>query len=180
VCGLKGGGFIISNKVVHLSLLDVCLRLRLRVSSDSINLDDVFVESKCRKLLNNEIVDVEMLYDFLRRCRESVSLGDYCRLYIVLGMLEFLIPSRKGTIFPMLFTIVDDLSGLGKYNWGGLVCEHLVGSICNASMFLQEKGKKRHFHIVGCEYLLQVICNELVWIEMCIVWNTKKCICSLM
>jgi len=72
--------------------------------------------SKCRKLLNNEIVDVEMLYDFLRRCRESVSPEDYCRLYIVLGISEFLIPSRKGTIFPMLFTIVDDLSSLGKYN----------------------------------------------------------------
>jgi len=54
---------------------------------------------------------------------------------------------------------MDDLRGLGKYNWGGLVYEHLVESICNASIFLQEKGKKRHFHIVGCVYLLQVISN---------------------
>jgi len=145
VCGLKGGGVIISNKVVRLSLLDSCLGLRLRVASHSIKLDDVFVESKCRKLLNNEIVDVEMLYDFLKRCRESVSPEDYYRLYIVLGISEFLIPSRKRTIFPMLFTIVDDLSGLGKYSWGELVYEQLVGSICNASMFLQDKGKKRHF-----------------------------------
>jgi len=57
---------------------------------------------------------------------------------------------------------VDDLISLGKYNWGGLVYEKLVGSICNASMFLKEKGKKRHFHILGCVYLLQVIHNELV------------------
>jgi len=138
------------------------LGLRLQVVGHSIKLDDVFVENKCRKLLNNKIVDVEMLYDFLRRCRESISLEDYYRLYIVLGISEFLIPSRKGTIFHMLFTIVDDLSGLGKYNWGGLVYEQLVGSICNASMFLQDKGKKRHFHIVGCVYLLQVIFNEFV------------------
>jgi len=68
-----------------------------------------------------------MLYDFLR-CKESVSPEDYCRLYIVLGISEFLIPSRKGTIFPMLFAIVDDLSGLGKYNCGGLVYEPLVGA----------------------------------------------------
>jgi len=66
VCGLRGRGFIISNKVVRLSLLDVCLGLGLRVVGHSIKLDDVFVESKCRKLLNNEIVDVEMLYDFLK------------------------------------------------------------------------------------------------------------------
>jgi len=77
---------MISNKVVRLSLLDVCLGLGLRVAGHNIKLDDVFVESKCRKLLNNEIVDVEMLYDFLKRCRESVSPEDYCRLYIILGI----------------------------------------------------------------------------------------------
>ena len=73
MCGLKGGGFIISNKVVRLSLLDVCLGLGLRVAGDSIKLDDVFVKSKCRKLLNNDIVDIEMLYDFLKRCRSLLA-----------------------------------------------------------------------------------------------------------
>jgi len=56
---VKSGGFIISNKVVRLSLLDVCLGLELWVVGDSTNLDDVFVERKCKKLLNNKIVDVE-------------------------------------------------------------------------------------------------------------------------
>jgi len=139
--------------------LDVCLGLRLRVDGESINLDEVYVENECKKVSNNESVDVEMLYDFLARCRDKVSLEDYCRLYIVLGISEFLCPSRKGTIFPILFTIVDDLSSVGKYNWGGLVYEYLVGSMCNASMFLKEKGKKRHLHILCCVYLLQVICN---------------------
>jgi len=156
---VERNGGLISNKVVYLSLLDVCLGLGLRVDGDNINLDEVCVESECKKLLNNKSVDVEMLYDFLARCRDDVSLENYCRLYIVLGISEFLCPSRKGTIFPILFTIVDDLSNLGKYNWGGLVYEYLVGSICNASLFLKEKGKKRHFHILGCVYLLQVICN---------------------
>ena len=116
--------------------MDVCLGLGLRVAGDSINLDDVCVDNECRKLLNNKIVDVEMLYDFLRICKDSISLEDYCRLYIVLGISKFLIPSRKGTIFLILFTIVDDHSGVGKYNWGGLVYEHLVGIICDASIFL--------------------------------------------
>ena len=134
------------------------MELRLRVDGESINSDEVCVESECKKLLNNESVDVEMLYDFLR-CMDEVSLEEYCRLYIILGISEFLCPSRKGTIFPILFTIVDDLSSLEKYKWSGLIYEYLVGSICNASMFLKKKGKKKHFHIVGCVYLLHVNCN---------------------
>jgi len=158
----RRGGFLISNEVVRLSLLDVCLGLSLKVHGESINLDEVGVQSECKKLFNNESVDVDMVYVFLVRYRDEVTLEDYCRLYILLGIFEFLCPSRKRTIFPIFFTIVDDLSSLRKYNWGGLVYEYLVGSICNASMFLMEKGNKRHFHIVGCVYLLHVIHNQFL------------------
>jgi len=54
----------------------------LRVHGESINLDEVCVESDCKKLLNKESVDVHMLYDFLARCKNKVTLEDYCRLYI--------------------------------------------------------------------------------------------------
>ena len=113
----RRGGFLISNEFVRLSLFDVCLRLCLRVHGESINLDEVDVQCECKKLLNNKSVDVDMVYDFLVRCRDEVTLEDYCRLYILLGISEFLCPSRMGTIFPIFFTIVDDLSSLGKYNW---------------------------------------------------------------
>jgi len=66
----RRGGFLISNIVVCLSLLDVCLGLSLRVHGESIN-------------LNNVSVNVHMLYDFLARCRDEVTLEDYCRLYIL-------------------------------------------------------------------------------------------------
>ena len=34
------------------------------------------MQSECKKLLNNESVDVHMLYDFLARCRDEVTLED--------------------------------------------------------------------------------------------------------
>lgn len=101
-----------------------------------------------------------MVYDFLLRHSQELSLEDYCRLYILLGISEFLYPSCTIRIFPILFTIVDDLGSLGKHNQGELVYEYLVGSICNASMCLMQKGNTIHFHIVGCVYLLQVFVHQ--------------------
>ena len=72
------------------------------------------MQSECKKLLNNESVDVHMLYDFLARCRDEVTFEDCCRLYILLGISKFLCPTRKGTIFPILFTIVMTLIVLGN------------------------------------------------------------------
>jgi len=87
--------------------LDVCLGFRLRVDGHSIKLDDVFMESKGRELLNNEIVDVEMLCDFLRRCTESVNPEDYYRLYIVLGSLFQVAREQFFPCYlPLLMTLV--------------------------------------------------------------------------
>jgi len=61
----------------------------------------------------------------------------------------------QGRVFPIFFTIVDGVGSLGKYNWAELVYEYLV-----AFMFLMEKRNNRHFHIVGCVYLLQVFGNQ--------------------
>jgi len=92
------------------------LGLGLRVHGESINLDEVSVHSECKKLSNNESVDVDMVYDFLVRCRDEVIMEDYCRLYILLAISEFICPSCKGIVFPIFFTNVDDFSSLGKYN----------------------------------------------------------------
>ena len=42
-------GFIIDSKVVAFMLLDVCLGLGLRVCGDRIDLEEVDIESVCRK-----------------------------------------------------------------------------------------------------------------------------------
>jgi len=98
-----------------------------------------------------------MVYDFLVKYSEEVSLDDFIRLYILFGIYEFFSPNRSGGVFPILFSIVDDLGSLWKYNWGGLVYDYLVGSIWNALMFLRDKGNTTHFHVIGFVYLLQVI-----------------------
>ena len=102
--------------MVRLTLLGVCLGLGLRINGETIQLDEVRVDSECKKIFNNQIVDVNMVYDFLLRHSQELSLEDYCRLYILLGISEFLYPSRTIRVFPILFTIVDDLCSLGKHN----------------------------------------------------------------
>ena len=75
--------------------------------------------------------------------------------------MSFCCQSIAKEFFLFLFNIVDDLGSVSKYNWGGLVYDYLVESICNALMFLRDKGNTTQFHVVGCVYLLQVI---IVWI----------------
>ena len=87
---------------------------------------------------------------------EDLSVVDFCRLYVLIGICEFLLSSRSGRIFPILFNIVDDFGSLGKYNWGSLVYEFLVGSLCTASLLLSDEGNAKYFHVDGCVYLLQV------------------------
>jgi len=37
-----------------------------------------------------------------------------------------------------------------------VVYEYLVGSICEAKILLRDKPSLKHFHVMGCVYLLQV------------------------
>ena len=98
---------------------------------------------------------------------ECLDVEDYCRLYVLLGIYEFLLPNRNGSVFVSLFKIVDDLTSLVKYNWGGVVYEYLVGSLCNASVVLKKQLHRKHFYVVGCVYLLQV--SKFVFLEFYVV-----------
>jgi len=84
-------------------------------------------------------------------------------------MSFFFLPNRNGTVFVSLFKIVDDLISLVKYNWGGVVYEYLVGSLCSASIVLKKQLHRKHFHVVGCVYLLQVIHSNLLFQEFYVV-----------
>jgi len=109
-------GFRLSKEIVRFSLLDVCLGLWLRVVGTKIDLNEGFVHSECRKHFDDENVDVKMVYEFLLQHHGDLSVVDFCRLYVLIGICEFLLSSRSGRIFPILFNIVDDFGSLGKYN----------------------------------------------------------------
>ncbi|XP_027927656.1 uncharacterized protein LOC114184548 [Vigna unguiculata] len=161
----RRGGFALNKEIVRFSLLDVCLGLGLRVVGTKLDLDECFVESQCRKHFDDENVDVKMVYEFLMQHHGDLTVVDFCRLYVLIGICEFLLSSRRGRIFPILFNIVDDFGSLGKYNWGSLVYEYLVESLYTASLLLSDEGNAKYFHVDGCVYLLQLWAFEhlLIW-----------------
>jgi len=126
------------------------------VVGTKIDLKEGFIHNEFRKHFDDENVDVKIVYEFLLQHHEDLSVVDFCRFYVLIGICEFLLSSRSGRIFPILFNIVDDIGSLGKYNWGSLVYEYLVGSLCNASLLLSDEGNAKYFHVDGCVYLLQV------------------------
>ncbi|XP_027941274.1 uncharacterized protein LOC114195079 [Vigna unguiculata] len=151
------GGFDVGGEVVDFSLLDVCLGLGLRVVGEKIDLNEEVVESETWNTFGRQRVDVKLIYDFLMKFDDDV--GDvelFCKLYVVLGISEFLLASKKGCVFPVIFKIVDDMENIGKYNWGTLVYEYLVFSLCSASLALQNEPSRFEFYVVGCAYLLEL------------------------
>ena len=156
----RRGGFLLNSIIVPFKLLDVCLGLGLRIIGDVVDLDEVVIESLCRNIFS-EKVTVGVIYNYLLNHSECVEVDDFCRLYILIGIFEFLLPNRNATVFPILFNIVDDLKSLCQYNWGRVVYEYLVGSLCNASLVLKMERHRKHFHVVGCVYLLHVNCIYL-------------------
>ncbi|XP_027932997.1 uncharacterized protein LOC114188629 [Vigna unguiculata] len=153
----RRGGFDVGGAVVEFSLLDVCLGLGLRVVGEKIDLNEEVVDSETWNTFGRQRVDVKFIYDFLMKFDDDV--GDvelFCKLYVVLGISEFLLGSKKGCVFPVIFKVVDDMENIGKYNWGTLVYEYLVFSLCSASLALQNEPSRFEFYVVGCAYLLEL------------------------
>jgi len=103
-----------------------------------------------------------MVYDYILKHIKVLCLEDFGKLYVLLAISEFLLSNRSGTFFSILFNIVDDLGSIGKFNWGRVVYEFLVGSICQAKLFLKEKQSSKHFHVAGRVYLLHVLYVKLI------------------
>jgi len=118
----KRGGFMIKCVFVSFTLLDVCVALGPRVCGLDVDLKCENVDSECRSLLGGGIVKVSMVYDQLVRCEaDGRRPEDFCKLYILLGLSEFLFPNRMGNVYPGLFQLVDDLVELSSFNWGAAV-----------------------------------------------------------
>ena len=89
-----------------------------------------------------------MIYDEIVKRLNEYSIDDFCRLYILLEMLEFLFPCRMSLVPGGLFSVVDDLGELGRFNWGGLVYEFLVKSVSLASLCMRRKSNVNIFMLV--------------------------------
>ena len=114
----------------------------LTISSDFLNSirERQLLDVRERQLFGvAKLVHIEMVYDYILKHIKEFCLEDFGKLYVLLAISEILLPNRSGTIFSILFNIVDDLGSIGKFNWGRLVYEYLVGSICEAKLFLKEK-----------------------------------------
>ena len=110
------GGFLLNSIIVPFKLLDVCLGLGLRIIGDVVDLDEVVIESVCRNIFSQKKVTIGVIYNYLLNHSECVGVDDFCKLYILIGISEFLLPNRNATVFPILFKIVDDLKSLCQYN----------------------------------------------------------------
>jgi len=153
----RRGGFHIGGQVVEFNLLDVCLGLGLRVLGERIDLNETILDSDSLNIFGGETVIVKLIYDYLLKYDDDVGgVEVFCRIYILLGISEFLLPNKKGSVFPIIFKIVDDMDNIGKYNWGRLAYKYLVSSLCIALLGLKNESSAKHFNVVGCVYLLQV------------------------
>ena len=61
---------------------------------------------------------MEMIYFVILKLGNDISLEDFCKLYILLGWSEFILPTRLSLVHDGLFNLVDDLDKLDTYNWG--------------------------------------------------------------
>jgi len=133
----KRGGFVFGCVFVSFTLLDVCVALGLRVYGLDVDIECENVDSECRSLFGGGIVKVSMVYDQLVRCEGDGRPEDFCKLYILLGLSEFLFPNRMGNVYPCLFQLVDNLVELSSFNWGAVVYTYLVKSLCKAFWSIQ-------------------------------------------
>jgi len=112
----KGGRFMIGCVFVSFTLLDVCVALGLRVCGLDVDLECENDFSECRSLFGGGVVKVSMVYDQLVRCEADGRPEDFCKLYILLGLFEFLFSNRMGNVYPGQFQLVDNLVELSSFN----------------------------------------------------------------
>ena len=84
-------------KVIVFILLDVCLGIGFRVVGQKIDLTQEGLDNHYKNLFGpNKVVDVEMVYDYLLKHSKHVEFNDFCYLYFLLGISEFLLANRSG------------------------------------------------------------------------------------
>jgi len=153
----KNCGFQIRSQVISFTLIDVCTGLGLKVAGEKVDLEKESSESQLKSLFGSNRIIITMIYEELIKSVNDCIVVDFYKLYILLGLSEFLLPNTKGIVCSELFILVDNLDELCKYNWDGTVYEYLVRSLCEAASSILNETISSYVYIVGCTYLLQVI-----------------------
>jgi len=154
----KNCGFQIRSDVVLFSLIDVCIGIGLRITGEKVVLENKLSDFQLRSLFGSNSPIITMIYEELLKHVNDCNVVDFCKLYILLGLSEFLLPNTKGTMYSGLFSVVDNHFGeLCKYNWGGIVYQYLVRSLCQGASSIRTEPIPSNVYIMGCTYLLQVI-----------------------
>ena len=97
----RRGGFRIGGQVVEFNLLDVCLGLGLRVLGERIDLNETISNSDTLNIFGGQTVTVELIYDYLLKYDDDVGgVEVFCKIYILLGISEFLLPNKKVVFSP--------------------------------------------------------------------------------
>ncbi|KAG2394602.1 Ribosome-recycling factor [Vigna angularis] len=122
-------GYIEKSVFGWLLYLPSSIKIGLPVVGEAIDLNKVGHRSVCREYFPEGKVDVRM----------------------------FLVPNRSGVVFPIIFDLVSEFGSVAKYNWGSLVFQYFVESVCGASTTMKNETTKSHIHVQGCAYLLQVV-----------------------
>jgi len=141
-------------------LLDVCVGLGLQVSKVDVDLENQNVDSYCKSIFSCGIVKVKMVFDELVKCHSDGRVDKLCKLYILLGLSEFLFPNRMGNMYSGLFNIVDNLGELYRFKWGTCVYTYFDKSLCRASRCIHSEQNSIS-RVAGCVYLLHVNCKVL-------------------
>jgi len=113
-----------------------------------------------------------MAFDELVKCQSDGKVDDFCMLYILLGLSEFLFPNRMGNVYSGLFNIVDNLQMLDRFKWDTVVYVYLVKSLCRASRCIHSK-QSSIVRVAGCVYLLQVNFKVLYDVHLQIYYVMK-------
>ncbi|XP_052728589.1 uncharacterized protein LOC128195356 [Vigna angularis] len=156
-------GYIEKSVFGWLLYLPSSIKIGLPVVGEAIDLNKVGHRSVCREYFPEGKVDVRMVYEFLLEEHQNFPIEHFCSLYILVGISEFLVPNRSGVVFPIIFDLVSEFGSVAKYNWGSLVFQYFVESVCGASTTMKNETTKSHIHVQGCAYLLQVwFCHHFV------------------
>lgn len=167
--------FVIQNKLVPFTPVDVCLALGLHILGENVSLQsDTEVKGHCytKKLFEGKKITSSTIYDQLQKYKADEHVDDFCRLYVLLGFALFYFPNTKHTVPDALVRILDsEVHSLHKYSWGVLVYDVLVDSLNSVAIGLKEATNSHEINIIGCAAVLQVQIsygNKILICTLCI------------
>ncbi|XP_052723828.1 uncharacterized protein LOC128193765 [Vigna angularis] len=172
----RRGGFEVRSVFIPFTKLDLCLGLGVRVNGEMFKLFKDEVDCHTRRLFDTIDVSVHNVYEEIQKHIKGDEVSDVCRLYLLLGLSEFFFPNRGGKVPLGLFELLDDLSCIGKYNWGRVIYEYLVSSLCDVALCVGKRQNRSHCHVVGCVFALQIWAMEHVLYGQKKLAKTNSCL----